>query len=308
MARYYHPSGKFAPSFILYFLVTILLACPMLGLIYAYAIWYIPFIYINFILAGGLGFVVALIVSFLVVKKGKVRNIPLAYALGALGGVAALYFQWVVWIDLVLNMGETVVGSRIGVTVSTIKILDVFALAFQPSLMIELMVEINQYGTWGIGGSGAAVSGGILSVIWVIEAVLIVGASAHFSGPSARDPFCEVGNTWFDEIVLEPMEYVRNRGRLVERIGNGDNDAFSEVYHVSNVISDMSLFQLYTSEFDEHYLSITNRKASPNGKGEIEYDDLEVVTHIGISTLQKQRLLATGPRPIENEENASNES
>ena len=91
MTQFYKPSGKFSPSFILFFLLVSLIAFPLLGLIYAYCIWYIPFIYINFFITLGFGFLVALCVNKVVIRKGKVRNPILALFIGFFAGNVALF-------------------------------------------------------------------------------------------------------------------------------------------------------------------------------------------------------------------------
>ena len=153
MTQFYKPSGKFSPSFILFFLLVSLIAFPLLGLIYAYCIWYIPFIYINFFITLGFGFLVALCVNKVVIRKGKVRNPFLALFIGFFAGIVALYFHWSVWIDLVINAAESYGSDRIGVTVSNIEFLQVFSLIFQPSTVFEYIGMVNEFGTWGIRGS-----------------------------------------------------------------------------------------------------------------------------------------------------------
>ena len=157
MVKYYEASGKFDVQAILYFLLISIIALPILGLAYAYCIWYIPFIYINFIIAGVLGFVIAWLVRKFVVKLGKVRNAKLTLIFGFLAGLICMYFHWAVWVDLVINVGESYGNSRIGVTVSNIEILQVFNLAADPGILFDLIGEINKYGTWGI--RSATVSG-----------------------------------------------------------------------------------------------------------------------------------------------------
>lgn len=91
MATYYKPSGNFSPISIGYLAALALTAFPILGLIYAYAIWYIPFIYINFIIAAGFGFGIGLLINTFVIGKGKVRNVMLSILFGLLGGFISLY-------------------------------------------------------------------------------------------------------------------------------------------------------------------------------------------------------------------------
>ena len=78
----------------------------------------------------------------------------------------ALYFHWAVWTDLVINAGESYGNSRIGVSVSNIKIVQVFSLIIQPETLFDLINEINFYGTWGVRSN--TVNGTFLLTIWII--------------------------------------------------------------------------------------------------------------------------------------------
>ncbi len=68
-----------------------------LAWLYAYAIYYIPFIYINVVLTVGLAFAVGMIVVH-VMRGAKVRN-GVAFGVAALLVTAvAFYGHWAVWL------------------------------------------------------------------------------------------------------------------------------------------------------------------------------------------------------------------
>ncbi len=289
METYYRPSGKFSPTSFILFIGLCLTAFPLLGLIYAYAIWYIPFIYINFLIAGGFGFLVGWLINFLVVGKGKVRNTPLAIGLGLLGGLIALYFHWAVWVDLVINAGESYGNSRIGVTTSNINAFEVFNLAAQPGVLFSLIGEINEFGTWGIRTS--SVSGTFLSVIWVLELLIVVGIATLIPIGGAQKPFCEIENQWFTEQQLTPFNLIENAQKLVEDIAKMNETAFDNLGKISNLEQDHSVFTLYTSGKNQNYLSIENKVAEVNKKGETEFKIDEFVSYILINDSLKEKLL-----------------
>jgi len=60
-------------------------------------------VYINFLITAGLGFAIGIAVWQIVIKLGKVRNYGLAILLALIASLAAYYFQWVVWTNLVLT-------------------------------------------------------------------------------------------------------------------------------------------------------------------------------------------------------------
>lgn len=281
MANYYQPSGKYSPSAFIYFLIIALIALPILGLIYAYAIWYIPLIYVNFIIAGGFGFAVGWLINKFVIGRGKVRNTKLAILFGVLSGLIALYFHWAVWMDLVLNAGESIGSERIGITVSNIKILQVFSLATNPSSLFELIGLVNETGTWGI--RGGTVSGTFLSVIWIIELLIVVIVATLIPIGTSREPFCEIDNNWFSKTILPAFNVIADKSQMKTALENSQPQVFDDITKVENTDQHHSIFTLYTSEKGENYLSIENKIAQQKDDGKIEFKDDQVVEYISIS-------------------------
>ena len=291
MANYYKPSGKFSPVSFIYFTIFSLIILPLLGLIYAYCIWYIPFPYINFLITAGFGFLIGLLISVFVIGKGKVRNPLIALALGFFGGLIGLYFQWAVWVDLVINAGESYGNSRIGVTVSNIKILDVFALALDPVTLFKLIGEINQYGTWGI--RDLTPSGTFLYVIWGIEFLVVVVIAAFLPRVKAKQPFCEKNNEWFEEKELQPFNYITGGAKMKIALEKGDNTVFDSITKANSTEADHSIFTLYTSKHNENYLTIENKKAKTDSKGKTTIESNEIVEYISINSTLKEVLIAS---------------
>lgn len=290
MAKYYKPSGKFNPLAFLYFIGIALIILPLLGLLYAYAIWYIPFIYINFIIAAAFGFTIAFAISYGVVKFGKVRNVPLTIGLSILAGLIALYFHWAVWVDLAINAGESYGTSRIGITVSNIKLIQTFNLALDPATLFDIIGEINKYGTWGI--RSATISGTFLSIIWIVEALIIIIVATLIPISFAYAPFCELGNEWFKEKELPAFYYIKNRPELIKDLETANPEVFKNLIRTDNIEDSHSVFSLYSSKHNENYLSITNKLASINKKDELEFDDDEFIEYIYLNNELTQKLLA----------------
>ncbi len=289
MSNYYQPSGRFSPSSFLYFILTSVIIIPILALIYTYLIWYIPFFYINIFITVGFGLGVGLAISHLVVKLGKVRNSTIALVFGFLGGLIALYFSWAIWVDLVINAGESYGNSRIGITTSSIEFLQVFGLALQPSVLLEFISEINKTGTWGI--RGGAVSGTILMIIWVIEFLIILVISIFLPLFRAKIPFCETDNKWFNEETLPAFNFIKNPKEMVANLENSNQNSFINLqYSTTSENESHSIFTLYSSEKGKNYITIDNKKAKTNDKNEIEFDSNEFVEYISISSELRNKL------------------
>ena len=290
MSTYYQPSGKFSPSSFLYFTLTAAIIIPILALAYTYLIWYIPFFYINLFITAGFGFAVGMAISHLAVKIGKVRSSTVALIFGLLGGLIALYFSWAIWVDLVFNTGESYGNSRIGITTSNIKFLQVFGLILNPDTLFELISEINKTGTWGLRST--PVSGIILTIIWVIEFLIVLIMSIIFPYLKAKTPFCEENNKWFNKEVLPAFNYIKNPKEMIANLENANQNSFINLQQSTTSKNEShSIFTLYSSEKGESFLSIENKKAKTNDKNEIVFDYDEFVEYITISSELRNQLL-----------------
>lgn len=290
MINYYKPSGAFSPLSFAYFLGISLTALPILGLIYSYATWYIPFIYVRFLLTLGLGFVVGLLVNLLIVKFGKVRNTALAIIFGVVAALITLYFSWAVWLDLMLNIGESYGDDKLGITVSNIEFVQVFALATQPSMMWDLMKEVNEVGSISIKGS--TISGIFLSIIWLIEAGMVLGVATFYSMPQSKKPFCERTGTWFKEKALVPFDFIEDKEKIVTGLERATITVFDDLVPSTDIVTqNHSIFTLYSSENGENYLSIENKIAKIDDKGKTSFDSDEFIEYIGLSDKLSKILL-----------------
>ncbi len=288
MLSFYKPSGQFSPISIIFLIVVSLVIFPILGLLYAYAIWYIPLIYFNFIIAGGLGFLIGRIISWGPIKKGKVRNIPIAIAFGIFGGLCAMYFHWAAWVDLVLNISDTIGNDRIGVAVSNVKLDQLIGLITHPSELFAIIGEINQYGTWGFKGN--VVSGTFLTIIWIIEFILILGATVLFSFKTAGSPFSESLNEWNEEKPTKIFGFIDDINPIITGLVSDDITPFENIIE-ANPQGNHSFLTLFHIDGDDSYLTVTNRIAKTDDKGKLDFDDVELLEYAAVKPAVQDYLL-----------------
>jgi hypothetical protein len=252
---------------------------PILGTIYAYATWYIPIIYVNFLITFGFGVSISFAVSLLVIRLGKVRNYGLSALFAIIASLVAYYSQWVVWVDLVLNAGEVYGNKQIGISVSNVQFEQLLYLATHPSDLIDLIMLINEEGTWGI--KSMTVSGIFLSIIWLIEfgAIMFFGFMA--AGRS-KVPFSEVTEEWFKEEELPAFTYIDNPNSFKQAAEQGNWEALAETLQLADRQASHSLFTAYVSGND-YYLSVYNVKAKTNSKGKVEFDTDEFMKYLHIN-------------------------
>ena len=241
MSNYYKPSGKFSPISFVYLLLVCVIAMPILATIYAYLIWYIPFVYINFLITAGLGFAIGIAVWQIVIKLGKVRNYGLAILLALIAALAAYYFQWVVWTNLVL--------------ISSDEESQLLRLLSNPSYLSQLIGFINESGTWSF--KGAVVSGTFLTIIWIIELLIIIGVAIFIAIPHSKHPFNETLDEWFEEVELPAFSYIENASSFKQQAEQGNWEQLEPMIQRSSKEQSHSVFTLFASG-NEYYLSVTN--------------------------------------------------
>ena len=172
---YYVHSGKTPVLSIVLTLVFGCLAALLLSVVYGYAIYYIPFIYLNFFITLGFGAFVGMAVGA-GGKLGKARNTKFYGVIGLATGLFAIYAGWVVYF---------------------------YAASAQTLLPLTLnglwasMEYVAYSGSWSI--FGWTPTGWQLYAIWLIEAVMILGASSVVAlGSMDSTPFCESCNEWIE--------------------------------------------------------------------------------------------------------------
>jgi hypothetical protein len=177
---YYRHSGQFTVAGVVQGLLAGGLAAIVMAFLYAYAILYIPFIYINFFLAVGYGGILGAIVAF-VLKARQVRSTPVTAAVALGVGFIALYASWAVWVYGILGRADL---KR-----------DLVAIATHPVDLWSLILQINDVGAWKLGGSTP--TGIILWIVWGLEAAIIIGAAIGSAiAMTSADPYCEACGTW----------------------------------------------------------------------------------------------------------------
>lgn len=280
MNTYYTPSGKFAPVAFVYLLLACILVMPILAGIYAYAVWYIPIIYLNVLVTIGFGFAIAFVTRY-VLSLGKVRNYALAFLFSIILFLVAYYIHWAFWTDLVLNAGESYGNKRIGITLSNVNLQEVFQLALNPSVLFEYIYEINGVGTWGV--RDFTPTGILLALFWLVEFGIIAFMGVLSPVAKAKEPFNETTQEWFKEEEVALLSFIEDETAFKNMAEQGVwSDLLPQIVKIQDEKQSQSLFTLYRSG-NEFYLSVTNKKAEVNKKGEVKFEDNELIQYLRIN-------------------------
>lgn len=272
MATQYTPSGRYNPLSFVLFAATLVMAIPLLATAYAYAIWYVPFVYLNFILAVLFGIGTSYAVNTLVVKLGKVRRNSLATKFSLVGGLVALYVHWAVWVDLVINSKSTGGLSEVGIPNSSMDPGQVLGLILSPGTLLLLVGKISQFGTWGI--KGIVPSGIFLLLIWLVEAVIIVAIPVMLSTMVSRKPFCETTRMWFTEEELPAYRLIDDVAAFRASLEILEVSPLAGIARADSTEGDHCVVTRYTAPQSPHsYLTVRNKRARLNDKGETVFDE-----------------------------------
>lgn len=288
MAEYYKSSNKFSPIAILIFLLLSITIFPLLAFVYSLAVWYIPIIYINFIITIAIAVITAIVVNKILIPYGKLRSVPLAIMFGALSGMVVIYLAWVVHIDLQINISDVIGNQRMGVAVSTVDIRQALHFASHPAETFDIIGILYEYGSWSLFGIN--MSGFPLAAVWIIELGIVTILSAFAAIEPASRPYCEDSKDWFKKSIRGPFKPILNRPEFVQRVENGDHTSFDIFELTKNDQSDHILLYLYSNGSGKHYLTAEMHRARLTKDG-VEWDISDFLKNIQINDRLKQKLL-----------------
>ncbi|RSK51108.1 hypothetical protein [Hymenobacter rigui] len=200
MTAYYQPSGRFTVGGVLAMILAGALAAFPLAFMYVYAIWYIPLLYVNFLVTLGLGLSIGWVLKRLA-RAGKLRNPALAGWLGFAVGLWTWYVQWCVYLTLLAGAGETEqVGSRMSFTHTTFQPEAFLHFLSDPVDVLSILPRLAADGTWSI--FGVTVSGFFLYLVWLAEFLIINVLAAMLPNTQAATPFSELTQEWAEKTTL----------------------------------------------------------------------------------------------------------
>jgi hypothetical protein len=289
MSTYYQPSHRMPPGGVLLTLLGGLLAAAVLALVYIYAVWYIPIVYANFLLCAGFGLGLGLALAWLG-RRGRLRSPRGMGVLAVVVGLLALYLQWGVWLTLLFNAETTGTGADADTSTSFSLplLLDILS---HPGAMWEAMLEVNKTGTWSLKGSTP--SGLFLGLIWLTEAVVILGCTYFTATLWAGEPYSELADEWAEEETLaQPVRYAHDAAATRAALEAGRFDDALTPHLEATDLGQFAHLKLHCAPNDPScaYLSYENITKSLDKKGKPEHKTQPVVQYLAVSPATVQAL------------------
>lgn len=196
----YRESGEAPISGIIRGLVYGLLAAAILTPLYALLIDWNPLIYVNFvaslILGGGIG-----VCTGIGGQHGKIRNSIIRITTALIVTVTTLYLLWFVKMGLFTEKWDP-----------------------NPASIWTSMKFVNALGPWSLKGTVA--KGGILWIIWLLEAGIITWLIFSVAVGMKKDIFCESCQKWLKPKTYFPLSPIVDPTGLKSQLQQAD---FSQI-------------------------------------------------------------------------------
>ncbi len=275
-ALYYQESGKTNPLGISLALMAGLAAASVLGFVYAYATFYIPIIYFNFLLTYFFGFSIGYAVGK-VGSLGKVRNgrMLLLTAIGL--GVIGVYFAWVFWIAAASE------GGLWSFNLSTVW------------LFVQL---IAMEGAWSI--FGFTPTGGTLYLVWLAEAAIILfGVVTAVSAGRGSKPYCESCDQWLSaKHLTERVKGIANPIGFRKEMESKNYEALKNLPEADPAARNRTSVQLMSCSGcnNQHYLTIDKIERSVDSDGKVKEETTRVLENLKLDRLAYQDILDWGKK------------
>ena len=282
---YYRHSGSFSPTLLVLGVLIALVGALLVAWIYAYAIYYIPFIYINVFLTAGFGFALGMI-SVHVMRGAKLRNGGFFGAVALLITAVAFYGHWAASVGIVLRASDV-----------DIMAMDV---ALQPRAMWGTILDINEAGAWSI--FGIDFSGIPLWVVWFLEAGIVFVLSIVIGQSMFVDvPFCEKCESWCKKHTNVARVRDADPAAVVQAFESRDLDALRSF---ESVPPDLEVGEWFECDVETcsacgatSTLDVSMVVATQNDKGEASKDTTSVVSNLLLTKQEVEGIRSLGSAP-----------
>lgn len=291
MFETYRPSGAFSPLFILYLVLAIVLSAAI-AFLYELLLYWIPLIYITFLITIGFGFAVG-VLGVLAINLGHVRNMAVGLMIGLLigcGGIAAKYwFQYERFISIV---ADNLIAEE---NVDTEK-RSALRKALKEEISFKDQIDDRVQRGWNLGkrGAGLPLSGVFVYLIWLIEFGIVVVIALALARHAVRQPYSEALQKWANEeqVVMtlpidsmEMVDQIKNAGSIDDLlkipVPKSDESNQFAVYTVNSVAG---------AEMEDAYLSVKLTTITFNDKGEEQRSDESLVDFAVLKSAERQQL------------------
>ena len=144
-----------------------------------------------------------------------------------------------------------------------------FQLALQPSLLWQMIKEINSYGPWV--ADGEKISGFFVWTSWVVESFGVLFLIFSRLSYADDNPFSEEDQSWHEKTTYGPLQGLETEG-VLKAVKDNNPAFFKEIEFTEKGNSDYSQLITYTCLRGQDYLSLQHFVANVD-RGRVNYDE-----------------------------------
>lgn len=250
------------------------LAVFVLAFFYGLLLAWFPVVQINIFFPVVFGAMIGMI-SRLTSKIFKVREKRFIVLQAIILSLFGLYFSWVAYV-MEFVVDDVVTGY-----------FQEFVLLMQPWVLWEIIVEMNEVGVWSVFGSTP--TGALLTLIWIGEALMIIGSAFYISSKYIVQPYSETHNRWYHKYILNhEFAAILDFNEFIQLEGEALQDKLSTIR--KGGLTRFGRVSIYTLDGeDKHYLLFENVMRNSKGKGETSET---IIDNLQISDAEAKSLIA----------------
>lgn len=280
---FYQESGKIKPSGYLFSILILFFIGAIVGYLYSALVIVIPFIYLNFLLTVGAGFAIGFS-TLILSRKTHNRNAISIYLLALFGGLCLMFFQWITHITWAFDIKFP----------SPDKVLANLDLFVKPGIFFSLIQQINAIGTWQL--SGIQVSGIILTLIWIVEALIIMGLPLFAVYKCRPYPYSENNGKWYPRHTLhDNFEHILSVQNMQTSLQTDPIQALSNL-NKGSVFRYSKIHVYYHPEETDQYISVDNFTVNEGKKSSAIRTN--AITNFRVNSATAQQILQQFPNNL----------
>ena len=226
----YQESGKVNSAKFLIAIIAAVAISILLGYVYVLIMMFIPIIYLNVLITIGLGILLGWIARA-ATRFSHNRNKRSQLLFAVLLGVLVTYFHYVAYL---LYMMDGAVPSL------SLYLSQLPWIVMEPGSFFSFLSVVNELGPWSI--FGLTFSGVLLALVWLLEALIIIGAPVLTVFGSDPYPYAESLGKWYPKFTLSE-EFASISGttslindlqadplKTIEELGMGTATRYSKIH------------------------------------------------------------------------------
>lgn len=247
-----------------------------LGYLYAMVTYAMPIIYVNILLTFGFGIILGYIVRILV-KLTNNRNRRSRLIVGLVIGLFAMYFQWSAFILVLFQDGFPTLHEFLA---------NLHWITY-PDNFIKAVADINHYGSWT--AMGITFKGFVLTLIWIAEAVIIVGLPIISMLRLKPAPFSELLGRWYPKYTLyDDFESIAAVNKFVSELKDNALLAIKDLSGGEGIrYSKIHLF--YHKDENVQYIAVDRIFVENQGRGKKRVE--VVINNMAIDNESAQQIM-----------------